>query len=110
MDERLIKRLIATIKCGTCGQNYQEDQVEIVENNDDVWFLNVFCSCCQVKSLVAAVIKREKKTDAVNDLSGAEVARFQHIDIVDGDDMLDMREFLKGFNGDFSDLFQKNKS
>ena len=70
----------------------------------------VFCSCCQVKSLVAAVIKREKKTDAVNDLSGAEVARFQHIDIVDGDDMLDMREFLKGFNGDFSSLFQKNKS
>jgi len=46
----------------------------------------------------------------VNELTGAEVARFQHIDVVDSDDMLDMREFLKGFNGDFSGLFQKNKS
>jgi len=110
MEERLIKRLIATIKCGTCGQNYQEDQVEIVEHDKDVWFLNVFCSSCQVKSLVAAVIKREKETDAVNDLTSAEIARFQHIDGVDGDDMLDMREFLKSFNGDFSDLFQKNKT
>ena len=110
MDERLIKRLIATIKCGTCGQNYREDQVEIVEHDHDVWFLNVFCSCCQVKSLVAAVIKREKETDAVNDLTGAEVARLQHINVVDSDDILDMREFLKSFNGDFSGLFQRNKS
>jgi hypothetical protein len=110
MNERLIKRLIATIKCGTCGQNYREDQVEIVEHDNDVWFLNVFCSCCQVKSLVAAVIKREKELDVVNDLTGTEVARFRHIDVVDGDDMLDMREFLKSFNGDFSSLFQKKKS
>ena len=110
MNERLIKRLIATIKCGTCGQHYREDQVEIVENDNDVWFLNVFCSSCKVKSLVAAVIKRDKETVAVNDLTGAEVTRFQHIEVVDGDDMLDMRKFLKSFNGDFSSLFQKNKS
>lgn len=110
MDERLIKRLIATIKCATCGQHYHEDQIEIVERNDDVWFLNVFCSCCQVKSMVAAVIKTEKEAGAVNDLTGAEVARFQRIDGVDGDDILDMRQFLKNFDGDFSSLFQENKS
>jgi len=109
MDERLIKRLIATIKCGTCGQNYREDQVEIVEHDDDVWFLNVYCSCCQVKSLVAAVIKREKEPEAVDDLTGAEVARFQHIDAVSGDDMLDMRDFLKSFDGDFSSLFRNKE-
>lgn len=110
MDERLIKRLIATIKCGTCGQNYQEDQVEIVEHEDDVWFLNVYCSCCQVKSLVAAVIKREKDLEDVNDLTGAEVARFQHIDAVNSNDMLDMRDFLKSFNGDFSGLFREKST
>ncbi len=109
MDERLIKRLIATIKCGTCGQNYREDHVDIVKHDDDVWFLNVFCPSCKVKSLVAAVIKREKDIEAVNDLTGAEITRFEHLDVVDGDDMLDMREFLKNFDGDFSTLFQKNK-
>lgn len=109
MDERLIKRLIATIKCGTCGQNYQEDHVEIVEHDDDVWFLNVYCSCCQVKSLVAAVIKREKELEDVNDLTSAEVARFRHIDAVNHNDIVDMRDFLKNFNGDFSGLFDNKE-
>jgi DNA-directed RNA polymerase subunit RPC12/RpoP len=110
MDERLIKRLIATIKCGTCGKNYCEDHVEIVEHDENVWFLNVFCSSCRIKSLVAAVIQREKEVEAINDLTGAEIARFKYLDGVDGDDMLDMRQFLKDFNGDFASLFQENKS
>ena len=109
MDERLIKRLIATIKCGTCGQNYCEDHVEIVEHDENVWFLNVFCSHCRVKSLVAAVIQREKETEDVGDLTGAEIARFKYHDVVGGDDVLDMRRFLEDFDGDFTRLFQKNK-
>ena len=80
MDEHLIKRLIATIKCGTCGKSYREDRVEIVEHDEDVWFLQVFCSSCKVKSLVAAVIQKKKKAEAINDLTGAEIARFQHLD------------------------------
>lgn len=109
MDERLIKRMITAIKCGTCGQNYCEDHVEIVEHDENVWFLNVFCPSCRIKSLVAAVIQREKEAEVFNDLTGTEIARFKHLDGVDGDDMLDMRQFLQDFNGDFASLFQKNK-
>ena len=110
MDEHLIKRLIATIKCGTCGKSYREDRVEIVEHDEDVWFLQVFCPSCKVKSLVAAVIQKKKKAEASNDLTGAEIARFQHLDAVGGDEVLDMRRFLNDFNGDFTRLFQKKRS
>ena len=110
MDERLIKRLIGTIKCGTCGHHYCEDHVEIVEHDENVWFLNVFCSSCQVKSLVAAVIQKDKEAETTNDLTGADSAKFQYLDRIDGDDMLDMRKFLNDFDGDFASLFQKNKS
>jgi hypothetical protein len=106
MDDNLIKRLIATIKCGTCGLNYHENHVEIIEHDEDIWFLRVFCSSCRVKSLVAAVIKKETRLGATSDLSGAEIAKFQYLDAVVGDDVLDMRRFLRDFNGDFAKLFR----
>lgn len=107
MDDNLIKRLIATIKCGTCGLNYQENHVEIIKHDEDIWFLRVYCSSCQVKSLVAAVIKKETGTVAASDLSGAEIAELQHLDVVEGDDVMDMRRFLRDFDGDFARLFGK---
>ena len=107
MDDNLIKRLIATIKCGTCGDHYHEDHVEIIEQNDDIWFLRVFCTACRVKSLVAAVIKKEKKPETVSDLSSAEITRFKYMDEVGEDDILDMHRFLSEFDGDFSGLFSE---
>jgi hypothetical protein len=106
MNDNLIKRLIATIKCGTCGLNYREDHVEIIDHDEDIWFLRVFCSSCRVKSLVAVVIRQETLPEAVSDLSGAEVTKFQYLDEVGGDDVLDMRRFLKDFDGDFARLFR----
>jgi len=107
MDDNLIKRLIATIKCGTCGLAYHEDHVEIIEQNEDVWFLKVFCPSCRVKSLVAAIIKKEKKSKVVSDLTGAEVTKFKYLEEVGEDDVLDMYRFLNDFNGDFAGLFRE---
>ena len=107
MDDNLIKRLIATIKCGTCGESYHENHVEIIKQNEGVWFLKVFCTACQVKSLVAAVIKKEKRPEAVSDLSRAEITKFKYLDEVGEDDVLDMHRFLNEFDGDFADLFHE---
>ena len=107
MDDNLIKRLIATIKCGTCGLNYHEDHIEIIDNDEDVWFLKVFCPSCQVQSLVAAVIKKETRPETTTDLAGVEITKFQYLDAVGINDVLDMRRFLKYFDGDFAGLFSK---
>ncbi len=32
MEESLVKRLIASIKCGSCGQHYEEDEVGVLEH------------------------------------------------------------------------------
>ena len=108
MEDNLIKRLITTIKCGTCGLNYQESHIEIIEHDEDIWFLKVFCPSCQVKSLVAAVIRKETRSETTTDLAGAEITRFQYLDVVGGDDVLDMHRFLGDFNGDFAALFRDN--
>ena len=107
MNEDLIKRLIATIKCGHCGQHYHEDHIEIVEHDEEIWFLQVFCESCQVKAMVAAVIQQEKETEPGDDLSGTKVSRLELVDVVGTDDVLDMRRFLEDFNGDFAGLFRE---
>jgi hypothetical protein len=107
MEESLIKRLIASIKCGVCGQHYQEDNIEVIEHSEELWFLRVFCSFCHAKSLVAAIIREDDKAEVITDLTEAELERFKGGDLVRVDDVLDMHNFLKDFDGDFPRLFRQ---
>jgi len=106
LEESLIKRLIASIKCGACGQHYEEDNIDVIEHSEELWFLRVFCSACRVKCLVAAIIREDEKAEVITDLTEVELDRFKDVDEVTVDDMLDMHNFLKDFNSDFPRLFR----
>jgi hypothetical protein len=107
MEESLIKRLIATIKCGTCGRKYEEGNVEVIEHADGLWFLRVYCSFCNVKCLVAAIIRKNEKPEVITDLTEMELEKFRDSEEIREDDLLDMHNFLKVFNGDFPRLFRQ---
>jgi hypothetical protein len=107
MEESLIKKLISSIKCGACGQYYKEDCIEVIEHRDELWFLKVSCSSCHVRSLVAAIIREDRKVEVVTDLTEAELDKFRDVASVRVDDILDMHSFLKDFDGDFSRLFRQ---
>ena len=105
MDEQLIRRLIATIKCSVCGQHYEGEDVKILGHRDDLWFLSVSCASCQTQGLVAVVIKEGKRPYVVTDLTEKDKTKFRHMEAVAADDVLDVHDFLKGFDGDFGQLF-----
>lgn len=107
MEESLIKKLIASIKCGSCGQNYQEDLIDIIEHSDELWFLKVSCPYCHVRCLVAAIIREEAGPEVITDLTREEVAKFRHRDGVSEQDLLAMHDFLRDFDGDFPRLFRQ---
>ncbi len=104
MEDRLIKKLITSMKCGVCGQSYGTGNINILGHHDDLWFLKVLCSACQTQYLVAAVIKAGKTPEVITDLTEAEEDRFRHIRPVTADDVLNMHKLLKDFNGDCSRL------
>ena len=105
MEERIVKKLMTSIKCTGCGQNYQMRNVKILGNHEDLWFLQVTCSSCHNRYLITAVINEDENVDIVSDLTDAEFIKFKHSGTPDADDLLDMHSFLKEFNGDFSGLF-----
>ena len=107
MEESLIKKLIASIKCGSCGQNYQEDNIDIMEHSDELWFLKVFCSSCHVRCMVAAIIREDNRPEIVTDLTREEVEKFKNMSSVRDEDLLEMHQFLKDFDGDLPRLFRQ---
>ena len=109
MDERFIKKLMATMKCGVCGQRYEGNNIRMLGHRDDLWFLSVYCTACRSQGLVAVVIKEGKSPEVITDLTEEEYAKFGEVDVVAADDVLDIHDFLKEFDGDFSHIFSKEK-
>lgn len=104
MEEGLIRRLMASIKCGVCGQGYEVDNIDVLGHHEDLWFLSALCPACQARCLVAAVIGEGRVAEVITDLTEAELDRFRNMSRVTTDDVLDMHNFLKGFDGDLSQL------
>ena len=107
MEERLIKRLMASIKCGNCGQCYEVGNINVLGHQEDLWFLWAICSACQTQYLVAAVNKEGRLPEIITDLTEAELDRFKDLDRIRVDDVLDMHNFLKDFDGDFPRHFRQ---
>jgi len=107
VEESLIKKLMASVKCSACGQHYQADNIDVLGHEENLWFLRVSCPACQTQYLVAAIIEEDRAPEVITDLSKAELDRFRNMDRLTPDDMLDMHNFLKDFDGDFSQFFSQ---
>ena len=109
MEENFIKRLMTSVKCSVCGHHYEVDNIGILGHQEDLWFLGVSCSACHTQYLVAAVVSESKKLEVITELTEAELAKFKNAYPVTADEMLDMHNFLKDFDGDFSQLFSQEQ-
>ncbi len=109
MEEGLIKRLVASVKCESCGRHYEMCHINVLGHCEDLWFLKLFCSTCQTQCLVAAVIKESKVPEIFGEIAEPGMDKFQG-DVIEIDDLLNMHNFLKDFDGNFSWLFSQEKS
>jgi len=105
MREAFLKRLFSKVSCGICGQKYDVSNIKILDQEDGLWVLSVYCSSCGTQGLIAAVVHEGNITDVITDLTEAEYERFIGSEAVGVDDVLEMHNFLKGFDGDFASLF-----
>ena len=107
MEEGNIKKLMASIECSDCGQCYEEDNIDVLGNYEDLWFMSVYCMSCRTQYLIAVVVTEEKVTEVISDLTEAELNKSGSTVRLTADEVLDMHSFLKEFDGDFVRLFNK---
>jgi len=108
VEERQIKKLMTSMKCEECGQNYESFNIDILGHREDMWFLRALCSSCHTQCLVAAVVREDKVVEEMADLTTVEMDKNQG-GAIEIDDVLDMHNFLVDFDGDFSNFFGQEK-
>ena len=121
-SEKQIKRIVLDRmeRCTVCHRGFESDDVHILSRKSDMWMLMVSCSECHARNFVAAVIGdgdaeeaqlalRRLGEEHVRDRFEIEVEpRPEQSDPVSVDDVLEVHEFLQGFEGDFKSLFGKS--
>jgi len=107
LEENLIRKLMASMKCNVCGQHYEADNIEVIGHEENLWFLRILCVACHTQYLAAAVIKEDSTPEVITDLTEAELDKFSNMGRLTADELLDMHNFLKDFDGDFSRFFNQ---
>ncbi len=120
--ERQIKRIVLERmdRCAVCHRPFEPDDVQILSRKPDVCMMVVSCTDCHSRSFVAALLGDGDPTAARMALrrlsreqglvSVANEAPPAPRDPVTLDDVLDMHEFLKTFDGDFKKLFDRSSA
>lgn len=108
-------------RCSVCHRGFEPDNVHVLSRKSDMWMLMVSCGECHARNFVAAVIgdgDAEEAQLALRRLGEEHVRSSGDIDPEDDvepnepvsvDDVLEVHEFLQGFDGDFRALFGQNE-
>ncbi len=107
--ENLIKKLIASSKCEICGQHFEMKNIDVLGHEREIWFLKIRCSSCHCESLMAAVIRENRVVGLTTDLTEQEASRFKNASAISADDVLDMHNFLKDYEGDINQLLSQSR-
>jgi hypothetical protein len=120
-SEKQIKRIVLDRmeRCSVCHRTFEPDDVHVLSRKADMWMLMVSCGECHARNFVAAVIgdgDAEEAQLALRRLGEEHVRSRPDVEIeaeggdepgdpVSVDDVLEIHEFLNGFDGDFQRLF-----
>jgi len=104
MEERIVKKLMASVRCNQCGQPYRLENIQILGSHNDMWFFNVYCNSCHSQYFIAATVVADKSS-IVTDLTPSDITRLQKANPLTSDDVLDMHSHLKNYSGDITHLF-----
>jgi hypothetical protein len=116
-------------RCSVCHREFATDDLKVIRRERGFWVIAVTCDDCHNRNLVAAVLNDGDTAEARSALR--ELSRSSGFDIelddefgqtqlelpgdgtslvagpvVSSGDVVDMHEFLNGFDGDFKRLFR----
>jgi hypothetical protein len=103
-----VKQLLQNIKCVVCSEPYDEGDVTIIGQQEELWMLMVSCHHCGTQGIILAMVKEDEQIELLTDLTAEELDRVQALPAISGDDVLDVHCFLRDFDGDFAKLFEED--
>jgi hypothetical protein len=119
---QVVRYLRKTLPCSGCQATYEGESIEVLSTFDDQGLFNLHCPHCHNQILVHITISDEERNLSEPKSKGKQIIRAhraiteKEIDkqLLEGanistDDIINMHFFLNQFNGDFKQLFSKQK-
>lgn len=102
---RLILKLVMQLRCAVCGEPYNPHDWTLVNQQQNEWVLGIRCRRCTTMSCVVILLRPEPKPEPIHDLTPEEIQIANEWPPISRDDVLDLHEFLEGYQGDLATLF-----
>lgn len=109
MNFRVLKEIIVTlkerIKCEACGKRFSNKEINIIDTEDQKATLKCTCNKCSMQTIIDISLVNQDDMADLREHQGLQV-RAETLNKISDDDILDVKNFLKNFKGDFKTLFK----
>jgi len=95
-----LEGIFGTVRCANCGATYGREDVSVVGNRDDYWFVRCLCRSCGTQGIGVVIVKE------VAAPSGPAPADQIEAPPLTVDDVLVAHEVLREYSGDARGLFE----
>lgn len=104
-----IKHLLKTLKCTSCKGKFEEEDINIIATTKNEGLFEVKCPACAASSILTVMLSPEIEVkegaageEIPNPIAGTQRRLHRGIS---HNDVLDMKNFLGKFDGNFKKLF-----
>jgi len=108
----LVKQIKKRIPCPSCKENYTNEGIRVIGTMSNEGFFHATCSSCEIEVVIDITLNGKKRkhrsikgSKQISDIISEDVVineREQRN--VTTDDVIEMHNFLKGFDGDFKNI------
>ncbi len=102
--KKAIKYLQANCPCINCGKKHRANDINIIASTKIEGLFEVHCSKCQSSSMISVMISKLAESDRPHRNLDLEAKQRQK---VSENDILDVKNFLNSFDGNFKKIFKK---
>jgi len=99
----IIKNIKTNLTCSSCGAGFINEDIHILSSTGDKCILMVHCQECKNPMLVTASINSKNSKLTSNPYHNITELN-EDGEIVSSDDVLEVHDFLKDFDGDFAKI------
>jgi hypothetical protein len=103
-----LRTQLSAFSCSSCGRSYRPSQIRVLAQREELFFVKLSCRGCGTHSVAIVTIQVDEGEPAQLD-AGDLQEPLEHApdgdSAVTGEYLLEMHDFLRGFDGDFRGLF-----
>jgi len=103
--QKFVKSILDVAFCPHCNSAYSENDVQYLGEIDAMSLLRLSCPQCQAPALVSVAFTRDGEQLEGLSVTKKSNRREKAEEAVDYNDVIDTHNFMKGFDGNFENLF-----